>query len=210
MSMQSKQGKSWEERIKEMAKRAKQNLEDGAVTDGYKANKEEIIQLLNRAQASEWIAFLQYRHHYYMATDVHSLEIKETFKKIADQELEHADEIGARIQMLGGVPADKPEEITRLWPAPVDYSHDLRDMMEQDLIDERVAIDFYSEIVRYCGNDDIVTRTLFEHILGEEEEHANIWSDLLYQFDASTNKKMESVHQEVVSQVIGGRQPKAA
>lgn len=209
MSMQAQQTKMWEDRIKDMATKARQNLEEGAVTNGYKANRDEVISLLNRAIASEWTALMQYWHHYFMSTDIHSSEIKETFKKFADQELEHIDEIGSRIQLLGGVPTDKPDEIMKLWPSPVDYGHDLRSMMEEDLIDERVTIDFYSEIVRYCGNDDIVTRTLFEHILEEENEHADTWANLLYQLDASSNKRMSTLHEEVVG-LAAGRQMKAA
>ncbi len=209
MPMQAQQSKMWEDRIKEMANKARQSMEEGAVTSGYKANRDEVISLLNRAIASEWLALMQYWHHYFMATDIHSSEIKETFKKFADQELEHIDEIGSRIQLLGGVPADKPDEIVRLWPNPVDYGHDLRSMMEEDLIDERVTIDFYSEIVRYCGSDDIVTRTLFEHILEEEHDHADTWSNLLYQLDASSNKRMSTIHEEVVGQA-GRRQVRAA
>lgn len=210
MSMQPQQGKTWEDRIKDMANKARQELDEGAITPSYKANKDEVIELLNRALASEWIALMQYWHHYFMATDIHSPEIKETFKKFADQELEHIDEIGSRIQLLGGVPVEKPEEIMKLWPSPVDYGTDLRSMMEEDLIDERVTVQFYSEIVRVCGNDDIVTRCLFEHILHEEEEHADTWADILYQYNASTNKPMNTIHQYIASQAAAGRQPKAA
>jgi len=210
MSMQAQQGRIWEDRIKDMASKARQQVDEGAVTPYYKANRDEVIELLNRAISSEWIALMQYWHHYFMSTDIHSPEIKEAFKKFADQELEHIDEIGSRIQLLGGVPADKPEEITRLWPSPVDYGTNLRSMMHEDLIDERVTVEFYSEIIRYCGNDDPTTRFIFEHILAEEEEHANTWADILFQSDASTNERISSVHEDAMSHVGGGKQARAA
>ena len=203
MAMQTRGGKIWEDRLQDMAKRSHQNLEDGPLTESYKANKDEVIQLLNRALASEWIAFMQYWHHYFMATDIHSPEIKEFFKDAADQELHHIDEIGSRIQALGGVPCDKPEEIVNLWPKSVDYSHDIRSMLERNLIDERMTVNFYSEIVRYCGFDDIVTRSMFEEILREEEEHASDLADILYAFDASTNQRISTIHEQITEKAAG-------
>lgn len=206
MSMQSQQqGKIWEKQLQDMATKARQELQEGAVTQGYKANKDEVIQLLNRALASEWTAFMQYWHHYFMATDIHSAEIREIFKQQAQEELHHIDEIGSRIQLLGGVPVNKPDEIAKLWISPVKYGHDLRDMLETDLVDERMTVAFYSEIVRFAGNDDIVTRVLFEEILREEEEHANTLADLLYATDASTNQLIPSLHDQTAKQAMGGR-----
>jgi bacterioferritin len=193
-----------------MANNSRQKLEDGSVTGAYKANRDEVIQLLNRALASEWIALMQYRHHYFMATDIHSPEIQEMFKKQADDELHHIDEIGQRIQALGGVPVNKPEEVVQHWNKSVDYGHDLRNMLEIDLIDERMTVNYYSEIVRYCGFDDIVTRALFEEILREEEDHANALADILYAYDASSNQQIPSIHQQMAGQAIPAQQRRAA
>ena len=206
MAIQTRRGaKIWEDRLQEITRRDRQNLEEGAVTETYKANKDQVIQLLNRARASEWTAFMQYWHHYFMSTDMHSPEIKQIFKRHADNELDHINEIGERIQLLGGVPANKPEEIIELWPTSVDYGHDLRSMVEEDLIDERVTVSFYSEIVRFCGFDDNVTRTMFEEILAEEEGHANELADVLYAYDASTNQRIPSLHEDIEQKAASAR-----
>lgn len=208
MAMQTRRGRIWEDRLQDWSNKSRQNMEEGAVTDSYKANKDEVIQLLNRALVSEWIAFMQYWHHYFMATDIHSAEIKEYFKESAEQELHHIEEIGSRIQLLGGVPAHKPEGFVDHWSHSVEYAHDLRSMLEADLMAERTTVSFYSEIVRYCGFDDITTRTLFEEILREEEGHANDLADLLYAYDASTNQRMSGLHKQIEEKVA--RAPRAA
>ncbi len=137
--MSAKNHLVWNERLGEIAQQSRQNLTEGAVTGTYKANREEMIAILNRAIASEWVAFLQYWHHYFMATDIHSAEIANIFKEHAMEELEHAEAIGTRIQLLGGVPVDKPADIDQQSPVHVEYGHDLRNMMEEDLIAERAA-----------------------------------------------------------------------
>ncbi len=198
MASQMPQGRDLERLITDLNSKARRDMQEGAVTEAYKANREQIIELLNRALASEWTAFMQYWHHYFMATDIHSAEIKEYFKESAGQELHHIDEIGSRIQLLGGVPVAKPAEVPQLWPATVEYGHDLLSMLQLDLIAERTTIGFYSEIVRLSGNDDITTRVLFEEILREEEDHANDLADLIYAMDASTNQLIDTLHEEAV------------
>ncbi|MGE5620007.1 MAG: ferritin-like domain-containing protein [Sphingomonadaceae bacterium] len=210
MVMQPGRVKIWEDRLRDIASKGRQNLEEGMVTESYKANKDQVIQILNRALASEWIAFMQYWHHYFMATDIHSPEIREMFKDAAGEELHHIEEIGERVQALGGVPVDKPEDITQQWIKSVDYGHDLRSMLEIDLADERATVAFYSEIVRFCGFDDIVTRSMFEEILREEEEHANTLADILYAYDSSTNRRTSSLHQQVAEEAIRIPQQRAA
>ena len=194
MAAMSRDTADWSRRIQDMNRRASQGMEDGAVNAAYKADREQVIQLLNRALASEWKAFLQYYHHYFMATDIHSAEIKDYFKESAAQELHHIEEIGGRIQLLGRRAFHKPREIDALWPADVEYGHDLRNMLEVDLISERTTVEFYSEIVRISAFDDIVTRVLFEEILREEQDHANDLADLLYAMDPSTNQLIPSLH----------------
>jgi bacterioferritin len=210
MAVRNQKGKIWDDKLQRMLKDGERNLEEGPVTEAYKADKEQVIQLLDRALASEWTAFLQYYHHHFMATDIHSAEIREYFKEAAAQELHHIEEIGERIQMLGGVPTHKPQEIAELWPASVEYGHDLRNMLEVDLVAERGTINFYSEIVRFCGFDDIVTRVLFEEILREEHEHANELADLLYAVDASTNEVIPSLHEQIEDSSKGSQQRKIA
>lgn len=206
MASQFRQGRNLEDQIKEFHKQARGSLEEGAVTDSYSADKDRVIEYLNRALASEWTAFMQYWHHHFMATGIHSAEIRDYFKESAAQELHHIEEIGSRIQLLGGVPVAKPAEVPILWPASVEYGHGLIDMLTVDLVSERTTIGFYSEIVRLADNDDIVTRVLFEEILREEEEHANNLSDLIYAHDASTNQSMPDLHGQIGEE--GHRQPR--
>jgi bacterioferritin len=201
----------WQNRLQTMMQQAEQNLPDGALTAGYKADPQEIVALLIRAQAGEWASFLQYWHHYFMASDIHSAEVKEVFKEHAEDEYEHARMFGERIQQLGGVPCDKPEDIARLTPTPTEYNHDLRSMMEADLVGERQTIDFYDEIIRTCGFDDNVTRKIMEHIVEEEAGHADDWATLLYAYDGSTGKQIESIHDQISSLLQArAQQPKMA
>lgn len=198
MASQMPNGRDLEKFIGNLNTSARHDMQQGAVTESYKADREQIIGLLNRALASEWTAFMQYWHHYFMATDIHSADIKEYFKEAASQELHHIDEIGSRIQLLGGVPVAKPAEVPELWPPTVEYGHDLVNMLEVDLVAERTTIGYYSEIVRLAANDDITTRVLFEEILREEEDHANDLADLIYAMDASTNRPIDTLHEEAV------------
>ena len=200
----------WQDRLRKMLQNAEQDLPDGSLTAGYKADSQQIVALLNRALASEWTSFLQYWHHYFMASDIHSAEVKDVFKEHAEDEYEHARRFSERIQQLGGVPVNKPEDIARLTPTPVEYGHDLHSMMEEDLVGERQAIDFYNEIVRTCGFDDNVSRTLVESILEDEAEHADDFATLLYAYDGSTGKQIESIHDELESLAQSrGRAPQA-
>jgi bacterioferritin len=196
----------WQSRLNQMLQDAEQNLSDGALTAGYKADPREVVALLQRAQAGEWASFLQYWHHYFMSSDMNSQEVKKVFKEHAEEEYEHARKIGDRIQQLGGVPCDSPEEIQRLTPTPTEYNHDVRSMLEADLIGERQTIDFYDEIIRTCGFDDNVTRRLFEHLVSDEAEHADDFATLLYAFDGSTGKEIESMHDELVRLAKGSQE----
>jgi bacterioferritin len=173
-------------------------MEEGALTAGYKANKEEVIDLLNRALAGEWASFLQYWHHYAMASDIHSAEIADEWKEHAADEYKHALMFMERIKQLGGVPANDPKQIDELNPSPFTAGHDLRSMIEADLAGERATIEFYSEAIRVCGFDDSATRVLFEEALTEECHHADELADFLYQYDASTGERIPTVHESVL------------
>jgi bacterioferritin len=199
----------WQNRLQKQVQDAEKNLPDGALTAGYKANPEEIVALLNRALAGEWSSFLQYWHHYFMASDIASAEVKHYFKHHAKEEYEHALKFAERVQQLGGVPCNRPEDIARLTPTPTEYNHDLRSMIEADLIGERQTIDFYDEIIRTCGFDDNVTRRIVEGINVEEAEHADDWATLLYAYDGSTGKQIESEYDrlEDLAKSVGQRQP---
>lgn len=199
-STDSKGHQMWTDRLQQMNQLAEQNLAEGAVTPAYKANRDEVLDLLNRALASEWAAFLQYWHHYFMASDLHAAEVREMWKEHAGDEYQHALKFNERINQLGGVPANSPKRIDELNPTPYTEGHDLRSMLEADLVGERATIEFYNEIVRVCGFDDNETRVIFEAALLDENEHANELSNLLYQFDASTGKQIPSEHEREVGQ----------
>jgi bacterioferritin len=144
-----------------------------------------------------------------MASDIASAEVKHYFKHHAKEEYEHALKFAERVQQLGGVPCNRPEDIARLTPTPTEYNHDLRSMIEADLIGERQTIDFYDEIIRSCGFDDNVTRRIVEGINVEEAEHADDWATLLYAYDGSTGKQIESEYDrlEELAKSVGQRQP---
>lgn len=184
----------WQDRLQDMLNKARQDLRSGAMTEAYQANRQEVVQLLTRAQAGEWTAFLQYWHHYFMSSDIHSAEIREFFKKQAMGELEHARRVGERIQLLGGVPCDAPREIADVSPLQVSYGQNLRSMLEEDLIGERATIAFYAGIVRYCGDKDIVTRVMFEEFLADEEEDADEICTLLYAISPNSNQPIPDLH----------------
>ncbi|HEY8476686.1 MAG TPA: ferritin-like domain-containing protein [Chloroflexota bacterium] len=184
----------WSDKLQQFSDQARQNLTEGAVTPAYRAKVEEVIQLLQRAMAGEWVSTMQYMHHYFMASDLHSAEIKEFFKEQAEHEMEHMRKLGERIQLLGGVPVDKPQDVATFSPMPVEYGTDLISMLEADLIAERATIAFYTEMVRYLGNDDVVSRLMFEDFLRDEEEDADRITTFLYQFDAGTNQQIKGLH----------------
>ena len=190
----------WPSRVKQIRQQAEQNLADGAVTPAYKANREQIIDLLNRALTAEWTSFLQYWHHYTMASDLHSSEIADVWKEHAEEEYQHAQRLNARINELGGVPANSPNEIAQLSPISFEKGHDLRNMLEADLIAERQAIQLYNDIVRTCGFDDNETRAIFEDVLLVENEHANELASFLYQYDASTGQQIDTGHEAIIGQ----------
>lgn len=200
---------SWASRLQQMTLEAEKNQAAGAVTPAYRANRDEIIDLLNRALASEWASFLQYWHHYTMASDIHSVEVREVWKEHAEDEYKHARTFNERINQLGGVPANSPKKIEQLTPTPFTEGHDLRSMIEADLVGERATIQFYNDVVRTCGFDDNETRTMLEDVLLEENEHANELANLLFQFDASTGKEIPTYHQEAMQQLAQQRRAAA-
>ena len=156
---------------------ARKHVEDGAHTASYKGDVNEIITLLNDSLATEIVCALRYKRHYFTATGIHSKSIAEEFNMHAHEELAHADLIAERIVQLGGEPDFSPS--TLLSRSHADYSAclELKDMIKENLVAERIAIDAYHELIRYIGDDDPTTRTMLEGILAQEEEHADELSD---------------------------------
>ena len=165
--------------IENIRKRARKDIERGAMTAGYSADRPTVVKLLNHALATELVCVLRYKYHYYMASGIHAQSIKAEFLQHATEEQGHADLIAERITQLDGKPNLSPEGLLSRSHADYVEGHDLVDMIKEDLIAERIAIDSYREIIDYIGTDDPTTRRMLEGILAMEEEHAEDMNTLL-------------------------------
>src|SRR6266404_5774420 len=165
--------------IKTLRERARRHIEKGAVTEGYSADRETVIKLLNEALATEIVCVLRYKRHYFMASGIHAEGVAAEFLQHANEEQGHADQIAQRIVQLGGEPNFNPEGLLSRSHAEYVEGDTLIDMIKEDLVAERIAIDSYREIIQYLGNDDPTTRRMMEGILAMEEEHAEDLVSLL-------------------------------
>jgi len=165
--------------VKTLRDRAREGIEDGAMTSGYKAKAETVIKLLNDALATEIVCVLRYKRHYFMATGISSLSVKGEFLQHAIEEQAHADKLAERIVQLGGEPNLSPDGLLNRSHSEYVEGASLAEMITEDLIAERIAIDSYRELITYVGTDDPTTRTLLEWILAQEEEHAEDLASLL-------------------------------
>ncbi|MDH0617345.1 ferritin-like domain-containing protein [Pseudomonas fulva] len=165
--------------IQTLRQRAREHVENGAVTEGYNADRERIIKLLNDSLATELVCTLRYKRHYFMASGVKASVAAEEFLEHANQEAEHADKLAERIVQLGGEPDFNPDNLSKNSHAQYVAGATLKEMVLEDLVAERIAIDSYREIIQYIGDKDPTTRRIFEDILAQEEEHADDMSDLL-------------------------------
>ncbi len=169
--------------VEEIRKRARENIESGPITPEYKADRERVLQLLKEALATEWVYTLRYMHHYYTADGIQAQSVAQEFLEHAKEEQEHADQIARRIKQLGGNPSLNPDELLRNSHAEYQEGDTLVKMIQEDLVGERIAIESYSQMVRYLGNDDPTTRRMMEEILAKEEEHADELASLLQTLD---------------------------
>ncbi len=167
--------------VSEIRRRAREHIEGGAVTPGYRADREVVLKLLNEALATEIVCVLRYKRHHYMATGPTSSAVAAEFAEHATEEQEHADRIAERIRQLGGEPNFAPEGLTSRSHSEYVEGKGLTDMIKEDLVAERIAIDSYSEMIRFIGENDSTTRRMLEEILAKEEEHADDMADLLSQ-----------------------------
>ncbi len=165
--------------VKALRERARKHIEQGAVTEGYKADRETVLRLLNDAMATEIVCVLRYKRHYYMAMGIHSQTVAAEFLEHAVEEQAHADLLAERIVQLGGEPNLNPDQLSGRSHSQYVEGKDLVDMIKEDLVAERIAIDSYAEMIRYLGNDDSTTRRMLEGILAAEEEHAEDLLSLL-------------------------------
>lgn len=162
-----------------LRKRAREHIDAGAVTIGYSADREAVIRMLNEALATEIVCTLRYRWHHFMARGIQSSSVADEFLVHANEEQGHADQIAERIVQLGGEPDFSPDTLSARSHAEYSVSPSLLEMIKEDLVAERVAIDSYREMVQYLGEDDPTTRRLMESILAVEEEHADELANLL-------------------------------
>jgi bacterioferritin len=165
--------------VTELRERARRNVEDGAVTESYSADIDTVIRLLNESLATELVCVLRYKRHYFMAKGVKAHVAAEEFLEHATQEAQHADKLAERIVQLGGEPEFNPDLLSKNSHAQYVAGNTLKEMVIEDLVAERIAIDSYREIIQYIGDKDPTTRRLFEEILEQEEEHADDMADLL-------------------------------
>ena len=165
--------------IKTLRERARKHIEQGAVTEGYSADRETVIKLLNEALATEIVCVLRYKRHYFMATGIHAESVAAEFLQHATDEQAHADQIAQRIVQLGGEPNFSPEGLLTRSHAEYVEGDTLNDMIKEDLVAERIAIDSYREMITFVGNNDPTTRRMMEGILAMEEEHADDLVNLL-------------------------------
>src|SRR6267143_3403937 len=168
--------------IQTLRARARQHIESGAVTPGYRAHRETVIQLLNEALATEIVCVLRYKRHYFMASGIHAESVAAEFLQHANDEQGHADQIAQRIVQLGGEPNFNPEGLLTRSHAEYVEGETLNEMIKEDLVAERIAIDSYRDMINYVGNDDPTTRRMMEGILAMEEEHADDLVSLLEGF----------------------------
>jgi bacterioferritin len=174
--------------VEELRRRASEKMEEGAVTSSYRGDVHQTIDILNQALATEIVCVLRYMHHYFMATGVHARSVADEFKEHADAEREHADMVAERIQQLGGKPDFNPRHLLERSVTQYVEGETLAQMIEEDLIAERIVIEVYHDMVRHFGNNDPTTRVIIEQLLKDEEEHADDLADLLYIVNPETGR----------------------
>jgi bacterioferritin len=165
--------------ITEIRRRARQHIEEGAVTESYQGDRKVVLRVLNEALATEIVCVLRYKRHHYMAKGIHSQAVAAEFLEHAAEEQEHADMIAERITQLDGEPNFNPEGMLTRSHSEYVEGDTLADMIREDLVAERIAVQSYSEIIRYLGENDPTSRRMMEEILAKEEEHAEDMKTLL-------------------------------
>ncbi len=169
--------------VKTLRERARRHIEQGAVTEGYKADRKVVLKLLDEALATEIVCVLRYRRHYFMADGINARAVADEFLQHANEEQGHADQIAARIVQLGGAPNLSPQGMLSRSHSEYVEGETLIDMIREDLVAERIAIDSYKEMIEYVGSKDPTTRRMLDGILALEEEHAEDLATLLQRYD---------------------------
>ena len=180
--------------IQEIRARARQQIEQGSITKDYRLDREQAISILNEALATELVCVLRYKFHYFMATGIHSAAIAAEFLEHAREEQQHADRIAQRIKQLGGKPQMNPAIIAEASHSEYKEGTSLADMIREDLVAERIAIETYRGIINYFGEDDPTSRLMMEDILTKEEEHADELADLLFAVEPATGSDPQRLY----------------
>ncbi len=158
---------------------ARKNIDQGAVTTTYSADRVAVVKLLNDALATELVCVLRYRCHHFMARGIHSKSVADEFLQHSNEELGHVDLLASRIVQLGGEPDFSPDQLTSRSHAEYVTGESLEEMIKENLVAERIAIDSYRELIQYLGDQDTTTSQMLKTILATEEEHADELADLL-------------------------------
>lgn len=197
--------------VKTLRERARREIQDGAVTQDYKINKDEAIKLLNEALATEIVCVLRYRFHYFMASGIHKDGAATEFLEHSNEEQGHADRIAERIKQLGGKPEMNPSKIAALSHSEYVEGTSLEDMLREDLVAERIAIQSYREMIKFFGHEDPTSRRLMEEILAVEEEHADDIADLLFAVEPDNVENTSKLYfaEEVPGRSDAGRPVKS-
>lgn len=172
--------------------RARKHIENGPITESYTADRKVVLELLNDALATELVCVLRYKFHYFTAKGINSEPVAQEFLEHATEEQDHADRLAARIVQLDGKPEFNPDVLSKRSHSQYVEGNTLVEMIREDLVAERIAIDSYREIIKYIGDKDSTTRRLLEEILENEEEHAEDLSSMLSQFDGEGNNGEDS------------------
>lgn len=165
--------------VAEIRRRAREHMQDGPVTQTYSLDKDKVVKLLNEALATELVCVLRYKRHHFMARGINSESVAAEFLEHANEEQEHADQIATRITQLNGEPDMNPEVLSKRSHSQYVEGKDLVDMIKENLVAERIAIDSYKQMIEYVGEKDPTTRRMLEAILEKEEEHADDMANLL-------------------------------
>jgi len=165
--------------VKTLREQARKHIDKGAVTQSYGGDVQKAIEILQSVLATEIVCVLRYTQHAIVATGLSSEGVKSEFQEHAREEHGHAMEVAERINQLGGTPDFNPQTLTARSAAEYQTSDDLVEMIRENLIAERIAVEHYRELVRYFGDNDPATRLMIEGILSKEEEHASDMLDLL-------------------------------
>jgi len=178
--------------VQTLRERARRHMDQGAVTESYGADRDTVVNVLNQALATELVCVLRYKRHYFMAQGIESEAVKTEFLEHANEEQAHADQIAERIVQLGGEPDLNPESLTARSHSQYVEGKDLVDMIQEDLVAERIAIDSYREIAQWLEGKDPTTRRIMEEILAKEEEHAEDLNSLLQGLGAAALRRQSN------------------